>query len=88
MIAIYMHTPLPQELCCHVRKKAAAEASGRNRKWVCVTHTRRGSADCEQQPLCMNVLAAVQRLLFLFSKTQEQKSWWMVQQCHIQLFFQ
>lgn len=74
MIAVYMHTPLPQVLCCHVRKKAAAEASARNRKWGCVTHTRRGSADCEQQLLCMNMLASVQHVLHLFAKTQEQKN--------------
>lgn len=72
MIVICMRTPLPQELCCHVRKKAATEASGRNRKQICVTHARRGSADCERQPLCMNVLVAVQRLPFMFTKTQEQ----------------
>lgn len=55
------HKPT-QVLCCHVRKKAAAEAFSRNRKCVCVTHPRRGSADCEQQPLCMKGLAAAQPL--------------------------
>lgn len=39
-------SPPPRGLCCHVRKNGATEASHRNRKWVCVTHPRRGSAEC------------------------------------------
>lgn len=39
-------SPPPQGLCCHVRENGATEASHRNRKWVCVTHPRRGSAEC------------------------------------------
>lgn len=68
LFAVCTHTSPPQELCCHVRKKAAAEASARNRKWVCVTHPGRGSADCERQRLCVNVLAAVQPLPSSFPK--------------------